>query len=358
MDDIAINNLAMDIISSITRDLNESLYSNISGTLSVNWVRDGNFNASAQSISGVNQPPVHRINMHFELVRQLFRDIEEYCDYVESECDKAIFDELFKDDPEYKEILPSNFAKADYRKNIFISSLTWVFFHELAHLNQEHGHIRSQVLESDNYLIHECNINNSKMLEGEAAAISHTTEMAADFEAVCTCITELIRHFKGNDLEDSVGTFVCALSCAIYKIHGTESLSINPKPEGTHPPPIVRLEHILPQIWEIFSLPSLQSKIGVNLSRSELVHLCDRIATTVGLFWSRKHLIVPEKWGEFLHAGTINKTEGKEYMRIIINTWDEIEPEISRNKRFNNTFSLLTFTEQYRNLVFETVDKQ
>ena len=293
--------------------------------------------------------------MYYELALQLYRNIDEYCSYIESGVDKSIFDIFFASHPKYKEILPSKFSKVDYRKNMFMSALTWVFFHEIAHLNQEHGHIRSQILENDNHLIDECNIINPRILEGKAAAICHVTEMAADYEAVHTCIKELIRHFKGADLEDSIGVFVCAVSCAIYKFHGTQSLQVHPEPKGSHPLPIVRLEHTLPHVREAFSLESAQSVLGITLTCSEVFHICERHAVTVGMFWLRKQSISQEKLGEFLHSFTIDRPGGKEYMQIIINTWDEIEPEINKNKRFDDPWALMRFTEQYRNLVFDKV---
>lgn len=356
MEDTEIYQLASSVISSIANDLNNTLYSKLNGVLSVSWRTDSIFNASAQSNSRVDEPPIHTVNMYYELARQLYRDIDEYCSYIESECDKSIFDTFFASHPEYKEILPSSFSKSDYRKNMFMSALTWVFFHEIAHLNQEHGYIRSQILKSDNHLIDECDINNSETLDGKASAIYHTTEMAADYEAVHTCIKELIRHFKGADLEDSIGIFICALSCAIYKFHGIKSLCIDSEPKGSHPAPIVRLEHVLPHIVEFFNIAWLQSALGINLSRSELAHICERQAVTVGLFWLKKHSLGQEKLGEFLYTRTINRLGGKDYMQTIINTWDDIQPEINKNKRFDDPLALLRFTEQYRELVFETIN--
>ena len=356
MEDIEIYDLATDVISSIAADLNENLYSKINGTLSVCWLGDDKFNASAQSRSSVDEPPFHIVNMYFGLTRQLYRDIEEYCAYIESERDKPIFDTLFGSHHKYKELIPSSFSKAESKENMFISALTWVFFHEIAHLNQEHGHIRSQILQSDNHLIDECNVHKSENLEGKAAAIYHTTEMAADFEAVYICIKELVRHFKGIDLENSIGSFACALSCALYKFHGIKPLNTDSAPKGTHPSAIVRLEHLLPHIWEFFDVAAVQSLGEIKLSRSELVYICELHSVTVSLFWFRKQLLTEEKFSEFLHTRTIDRTGGREYMQTIINTWDEIESEINKNKRFDDPFTLLRFTEQYRKLVFETIN--
>ena len=123
MEDIEIYNLATDVISSIAADLNENLYSKVNGTLSVHWLRDDKFNASAQSRSSVDEPPFHIVNMYFELARQLYRDIEEYCAYIESERDKPIFDTLFGSHHKYKELISSSFSKVE-SKEIFINQRT------------------------------------------------------------------------------------------------------------------------------------------------------------------------------------------------------------------------------------------
>lgn len=157
MDDIDIYNLAAEVIYAITSDMNESLYEPLGGKLTVSWSTERKFNAWASSDFKSGGAPVHRVGMYYELARQLYRDIDDYCSYIESGLDQKIFDFWFQDDPVYDELLPSEFSKEDYRKNMFLSGLTWVFFHEIGHLNQEHGVLRRNEIFSG--VIHEADVN-------------------------------------------------------------------------------------------------------------------------------------------------------------------------------------------------------
>ncbi len=354
MEDFEIVQFAESIVKTITKDLNESLYSEPKSSLSVLWKRCDVFNASAIPKSELNEPPVDIITINYGLALQMYHDIDEYCTYIESGFDNELFSFFFKDHLD-KSILPTNFKPKDYRKNMFISALTWVYFHELAHLNQEHVYTLNSLLNSNEYSEYEeFNIDNAKSLKGKSANIHHVLELAADFEAIQVCISELIRHFEFNELKETIGTFVTGISCAIYKMHGLGMSDLNSEVTGSHPPPIVRLEQILPQIWETLDLLEQKKLININASRLELVHQCERSSLTSGFFWFRKRHVHPDQLSNFLHCGTINRVGGKKYMQIIINTWDEIEPEITKNRRNNKDLDILTFTTTYRDLVFNS----
>ena len=352
MEDFEIVQFAENIIRTITKDLNESLYSEPNSSLSVSWKRNDSFNASAIPKSKLNEPPVDIITINYGLAVQMYRDIDEYCTYIESGFDNKSFSFFFRDHLD-KSILPTNFEPKDYRKNIFISALTWVYFHELAHLNQEHVYTLNSLLNNKYSEYEEFNIDNSKSFKGRNANIHHVLELAADFEAIQVCISELIRHFKGNELKEAIGTFVTGISCAIYKTHSLGMSDLNSEVTGSHPPPIVRLEQILPQIWETLDLLEQKKAINIKASRSELVHQCERSSLTSGFFWFRKRHIHPDQLTDFLHCETVNRVGGRNYLQTIISTWDEIEPEINKNRRDKKGLRILTFTKKYRDLVFD-----
>lgn len=356
MEDFEIVQFAESIIKTITKDLNESLYSEPNSSLSVSWKRSDSFNASAMSKSKITEPPVHIIEINYGLVISLYRDIDEYCSYIESGFDQETFDVLFETYSD-KSLLPTDLTPENYRKNMFIGALTWVYFHELAHLNQAHIYILNQLLSTSKYIKYtEFDIYNSKNLTGREANIRHVLELAADFEAIQTCISELVRHFEGNELKESIGVLVSGISCAIYKTHNLDILDLSSEIIGSHPPPIVRLEKILSQIWETLDLLEQHKIIDIDLNRKELVHKCDINACTAGFFWFRKKHIHPDKLKHFLHCGTINRTGDKEYLKTIINTWDEVQPAISKNRINSENLRMLNFSEEYRDLVFNHSD--
>lgn len=348
MTDTEIYELAGNIISSITKDIQESFYSDLNGELSVVWSEEKKINAWAESVNKLDKPPNHKIGFHYELIRQLYRDIELYSEYIESQVDQNVFNMWFQDDAQPYDLLTSYFVKEAYINNMFMAAITWVFFHELGHLKQEHGYIRNKYTNSTISQIHELNIIDAKIITNEEAAIFHTTEIAADFEAIDTCIFELIRQFKGEELKPAIYQFICGVSCVLYRFHGAKPFQIEYYPQGTHPNPLIRLENIIPQVYEFFSLEAVQEVIGTELSRENMVKICSSAATSVGLFWLRNNDTFMQVEDNYFLMGSWNRPGMKNYLKIIVETWDKIEPDIKKIRRFGTEFGLLTFTQENR----------
>lgn len=91
MEDFEIVQFAESIVKTITKDLNESLYSEPKSSLSVLWKRCDVFNASAIPKSELNEPPVDIITINYGLALQMYHDIDEYCTYIESGFDNELF---------------------------------------------------------------------------------------------------------------------------------------------------------------------------------------------------------------------------------------------------------------------------
>lgn len=356
MDDIEIYNLATTVISDISNDMNEAWYAPIGGELAVSWSTERKFNAWASSEFKEGRPPVHKVGMYYELARQLYRDIDEYCSYIESGLDQEVFDLWFKGDPAYESILPSKLPKNGYRRNMFLSGLTWVFFHEIGHLNQEHGVVRKNLSEQYSDFIYEAESDAHIKIEGRQSAVYHATELSADFEATNKTIMELMRHFNGEELESSVNLFVCALSCVLYRFNGPKSFKPERSPVGSHPKPLIRLENLLPLIYETLDLEGVRERANIGLNRLGLVSMCSRASTTVGLFWLRAYAQEPGIPDHYFIEGVLNKPGVKEYMTRIVEVWDEIEPEIQANKRYGHPLEVMRFSRTYRDLISDSFE--
>ena len=348
MTDLKIYELAGNVISSIARDMQDGIYSDLDGELSIVWSQEKKINAWAESKGNINEPPSHKIGFHYELIRQVYRDIEQYCEYIESQVDKEIFNMWFQDDVQPYDLLTSHFAKEAYINNIFMGALTWIFFHELGHLKQEHGYIRNKFTHTVTSSIHEININNSEEIKGKEAAVSHVTEIAADFEAIDTCIFELIRQFQGEDLKPAIYLFICGVSCVLYRFHGTKPFNAEYYPKGSHPSPLTRLENIIPQIYEFFSMQAVHQVINIELTRENMVKICGTAATTVGLFWLRSNNKEAKVEDNYFLMGSMQRPGMENYLKVIIETWDEIEPTIKKVRRFGTDFGLLKYTPESR----------
>ena len=351
MTNYEIYDLAGNVISSIANDLQNGIYDKLNGELSIIWSEERSVNAWAESSNDINKPACHKIGFTYELVRQIYRDIESYCKYIECNIDNKLFETLFQDDAQPLNLLATHFSKEAYTSNMFIGAITWIFFHELGHLNQEHGYIRNVLNGTTISSIHECNINTKKLIKGKESAISHVTELAADFEAVHFCILELIRQFKGDNLKPSIFIFMCGISCVLYRFHGANPFIKEEVPIGSHPNPLIRLENMVPQIYEYLSIPALHKVINIELSRESLVKMCQTASTTVGLFWLKINYIKPKISDIFFLMGPLNRPGMISYLSIIIKTWDEIEPTIKTVRRTGTKLGLLNFTEELRTLL-------
>ena len=346
MDDTEIYDKAVTILSDITKDLNENVYSDLKGSLILGWRDEEVFNAYAGSSDEISCPPLHKITINYELVRQVYRDAEDFCNFADNELKGDRFQILFahlKSAP----TLPNNLSKDDCCFIMFVGSLTWIYFHELGHLKQEHGYIRKKWGANSDTLIQECSVTSSSKLKGRTSAIYHVTELAADFEAMTLCITEITRQFKGNKLSSAIYMLVCGISCVFHRFNSEKSLTPHILPIGSHPHPIIRMEFTLTQLFEILDL--MKNLIGLNLNREGIVNLYSRSGHSGALFWLWKYARPKNIENGFFIEGALNRPNMYDYYRTIIKTWDEIEPEITQLHRFNyNPLSMLQFSDEFR----------
>lgn len=352
--------LAGEVISNICRDLNETIYQEIGGKLSIVWREDESFNASAKILNRLTDPPNHIIFLNYYLVKELYGDVVAYHEFVENihyHPDILAVLNTISEEP----LLPESFIKKDNINNMFMASLTFVFFHELGHLMQQHARIRAVFLgnDSDNLTLDECDVENSILLTGKQAAVSHTTELAADANAIARCIHELMRQFsheslvgqddKGKLFLEVVKLFVSGISSLFYRFRGVDSGRIEEVPLGTHPLPLVRLEMNLPRIYEMLSFDVIDKIMGHKLNREEIVRLVSKSAYSGAFFWLVRNADrsqgIPEN---YLFKGLLESEELRKYVKCIITTWDEIKPMIDLYSLEDLPFSILSFTEQLR----------
>lgn len=357
MDDRDIYNLSVEVIGSIVNDLSEAIYSELGGTLSVSWSTEPRVLAWAESIGDPEAPPAHRIVISYELARRFYRDAEDYHEFCENDLPAEML-ELFFRDLEPKPKIPDGLAKKDSVRNMFLGALTWVFFHELGHLAQEHGYIRSKYSGVTNVAkLEDGESNSNKILDERAALISQVTEFAADEEATQSCMEELMRHFLHQEgewtdqyvesFQDSLYLVVCGISCAFYRFYGERPVEPEEIPLSSHPTPIRRLEVCLPNIFEKLDFGGHGVDLH-GLDRKQLVYLCIGASYNVGFFWLSSYAQekgIPEN---FMPKGLLQDPHKERYWAAIVSAWDEIEVEVMAIRRFGSKLGLLSFTEKFR----------
>jgi len=367
MEDIEVYELARELLEKLTSELGSGIYARLEGELSIRWDTAPKFGAYASSLGAVDQPPQHCITIHYAFVRHMWRDAENFCKFLNSIPAGSDVDKLY-DFFGDRTKLPSCFSEEEQIRNLFIAALTWVYFHELGHLMQEHGHIRVQHgvnPDQQSSDIHEFDASGREPLSGRAAVVSHVTELAADFEATNFYLVELIRHInnpdfvsdekKGEVFSGLVYLMICGLSIVFYRFNGSVAPVLSTIPHGSHPDPLTRLEINVPHIFETLDIPALRQYIGHALDRKDLVLLSGKAELSVALYWSITKTSEKRFDDRFLIRGILSRPEVLHYLRPIIECWDELLPEVKAIRRFGGSLGLLTFSDQFRDRVNKMV---
>jgi hypothetical protein len=360
LEDIEIYELASRVIGDITRDLNESTYAKLGGELRITWHEEKKFGAFASTLSEPGEPPKHRITMHYELVRQVWRDAEDLCEFLRSIPEDSDVDKLY-DFYGDRTKLPKCFDDEELVKNMFVAAITWVYFHEIGHLMQEHGVIRAEFAEgnSDDAQttdVHDYEASHGKRLIGREALVSHVTELAADFEAMHFYVLELLRHITDPDFVDDkkrtevlsglIYLMVCGLSLLFFRFNGSQPILPTAVIAGSHPNPLVRLEINVPQIFE--SLDMIGKVVDHGLDRKQLVLLCAKAALSATLYWSMTKAEKHKFDDRFLLKGLLTNKVVLQYLQPIVTCWDEMLPRVKEIRRFGSPLGLMNFTDSFR----------
>ncbi|WP_372362186.1 hypothetical protein ACCQ10_03145 [Xanthomonas sp. NCPPB 1325] len=357
-----ICNLAHDVLSAITRDLNEEHYKDPMSSLTFSWSTQPGFVAWAESNSCPSQPPVHKICFSYELAICTYRDAEDFYDFstFKDELDLPIIKMLEEVTGKHPSALAC-FDRQAAVSNMFIAGITWIYFHEIGHLIQEHGYIREIYSDKPTgiTLVSEANGSLSKALSPRDSEVSHTTEVAADFEAITLSISEILRHaFRDSenscDLEFFLGTtylLAAMLPCLFYRFLDNKHLDAQQLPEGSHPHPVRRLELLIPHIVETLDWHPVRSVTHHMIDRRELVGLIGHAAYIGAIFWLGRHSDERPVDPEILFS-IINKDDaGKQYFRRIVEIWDEIEPKIREIRRYGPEMGVMTITQEFRDIL-------
>ena len=364
MEDIEIYELAGQVLGVITHELNNGIYAQLGGELSIKWSAGKIYGAFASSPGETDKPPKHCITMYYEFVRQMWRDAEDLCKFLRNIVEDTEIDKLF-DVYGSRVKLPRCFKDEEHVKNMFIAAITWVYFHEIGHLMQEHGVIRYEFGPSDGSAKHTTDVQDfeasgDKPILGREALVSHTTELAADFEATNFYVMELLRHVSDPDFvegEERTEVFsgliylmVCGISLVFYRFNGNQPILPVAAVEGSHPIPLTRLEFIVTQIFEhLDGVAMILGNPGVD--RKTLVLLCGKAAFSASLYWSMTKTKKYKLDNRFLLKGLLSNHVVLQYLQPIVENWDEMLPRVKEVRRFGSSRSLMSFTESFRQRV-------
>lgn len=358
MEDAEIYELASAILSRITNDTNDTIYAPLGGKLSISWSEKEIYGAYASSLSQSDKPPQHSITIYYEFVRQVWRDIENFCEFLQSRPEGDFTPYEFYDNHTK---LPGCFNEDEHVRNMFVAAITWVYFHELGHLLQEHGIIRHEfgprgdesVQTTD---VHDFEVSHHKPINGREALVSHVTELAADYAATIFYATDLLRHIEDPSFADvqerpevlcgTLYLMVCGLSLVFFRFNGSKPIVPIAAVEGSHPRPLTRLELLLSQICEY--LGAMEMETGHFFNQELLEVLCAKAVFSTALYWSSANTEDDNFDVHFTLRGGQSSPANMQYLQPIVAIWDEILPKIKEVRRFHSSLILMRFTETFR----------
>lgn len=366
MEDTEIYELACQVLGTITHELNKGIYAQLGGELSIKWCPDKIYGAFASSPGETDKPPQHCITMYYEFVRQVWRDAEELCNFLRSIPEESGVNKLY-DFFDNRIKLPKCFNDEGHVQNMFVAAITWVYFHELGHLMQEHGIIRGEFGAHDidtkkTTDVHDFEASKDNLIVGREALISHVTELAADFEATNFYVSELLRHVCNPDFIDNrkrtevssglIYLMVCGISLVFFRFNGNQPILPTALVEGSHPNPLVRLEFIVPQLFE--NLDGINNILKIlDIDRRQLVSLCGKAAFSATLYWSMTKTEEHQLDNRFLLKGLLTNPVVLQYLQPIVESWDEMLPRVKEVRRFGTSHGLMSFTESFRQRIAE-----
>tara|TARA_R110001583_G_scaffold125135_1_gene276639 strand:+ start:1060 stop:2115 length:1056 start_codon:yes stop_codon:yes gene_type:complete len=351
MKDHEIIDKAVETLTSISNDIENAFYSKCNFSFNLHW--NSNSTPSAKSISHY---PIesHEIIIHYTLIIDIYREIENLISHINSSTDDYIIKDILKEKIPEDPLASNSYTLDQQIYNAFTAAITWIYFHELSHLDQEHAYIRSQHSNHSCNIIDELNINVSNKDNITNSEIYHLTELAADRSASIICASELYRHFgdRNDEFKAMMKLFYLGISCALYLFSKNNSFSISLPISSTHPIPIIRLEMFLTSVWETFS--PVQEKApytDIGYERIELINIASWVSTATALYFNQKWKVGFDI--KHLVNGTINRENGKEYLKILINTWHLVEPQLKSLQHSKLEHLLLHFSDEYKKMIYE-----
>lgn len=353
MTNLEIYEQATNVLTMITADLNDSIYKNMNGELTLLLGTDEAVNAWARDDSIDISRPKHTIGINYKLIEVLYRDIENFCHFYSQFLTNENIDALL---PNFTKE-PLLFDCTSIEKNcfnMFVGALTFVFFHELGHLLQRHSSLRERFGNQIASIINECNIDKENKLVGKQAAISHITELYADSYGIFSCLSEIVRHFNDDKTELRVALyqFVCGLSCTFYIFSDGKNHQVTHKPVGSHPSALIRLEFALPKIYELMDL--VNDFVKHEMTREDLVHICGRASIYSLIFQDAKREVGLRNDQAEQVKGLMNRKEDKPYLKSIFSAWEEISEPLRIGALYSSVLHEFSISDAFRDYLHAT----
>ncbi len=290
----------------------------------------------------LESPSRHNITLTYELVESIYAEALDYALFAKEKNPALDIHQI-----------PDQFELLQAAAFMFESGITFVIFHELGHINQNHAAIRAKYGKSTT--VSSCIIsefetqNENQILAGDLASIYHATELSADLEALDWMASALEQMFNGTSFIDHAYLQCAIVSCIMLMFNGDKPLHLDSVPVGTHPYPALRMDLWVKAYAERTLL--LSEGLAIKVNGNEITKRFMDASFLAVLKWMTRHQLpsIPQ-YTDFC-KGTIHHPNHDSYMREVINLWSYEYKESRNSRRYGGVFSVLYFSDEYRKKV-------
>lgn len=331
---------AAQIAQQIKDYLDEAWYNETEITLSINWSQKKELEAWASVAPTMDAPTRHSITLTYDLVEYIYGQAFDFATFARGRKGQAY--------PSGMHMIPEQFELLQSAEFMFSSGVSFVIFHELAHINQHHGAIRRRysATDSDACMVSE---EQDERITGNLACAYHATEFAADFEALDWMADSLLRTVKGMDYVDHAYLQCAIVSCIMLMFNGVNPVRLDPDPVGTHPYPAPRMDQWVKAYAERVRV--LAKNLGIEPHNVDVSKRLFDASFWALMKWKVRNDLPDEAQYTDFVKGAMAHPNYKSYMRSVINLWTAEYRDARASRRFGGPLGVLFFTNEHRAMV-------
>ena len=333
---------AVQFAHQIKGDLDSRWYATSEIDLCIRWLETTDIRATASIEPSLDRVDRHVISLSYGLIQELYSIAFEFARFTIGPPEKQGVHLGVH-------MLPVKFDLLEAADLMFMGGVLFVIYHEIGHLNQNHGALRLLYgTGKTSCTIDDFEAVGEEPISGEEAAISHATEFAADAEALDWMATQL-ECFRGSDYLDHAYLHCAMVSCIMLLFNGDRPVRLDAEPVGTHPYPVIRMDYWVRQFAERIVIFS--GELQVTEDKPAIVKRLSDAAFVAILSWlTRGQRMDAPDYSDFCKGLSAHPNHAS-YMKHVINIWSRHDEKAREARRYGGALSVLYFTDEFRKMV-------
>lgn len=315
---------AQRLVDYLSDQMRSQIYNHSDTTLTVSWSSSPNFYASAGASSDNS---THHITIGYELLEKIYKD-----SLLLSHTSVKIFADdryklLFGDKHRSTNgVLPEDTDPDQCKLLMFRGTVTFIFFHELAHLIQGHGFLNGSVNANKLHELVEHNLNEDTSTE--SVELSHYLEICADTEAINWTLQAMAICSSNKKLNYTpFYMLVCGLTCMFHRFF--ESSTSNIGFLGSHPNPSIRKDFVRNTLLAETSKRIYKENSSWKYNYSSMVMDISLAQLHAHLYWHLAHNI-EESMPRMMSIHSFSSPDVQPYLSKLFSINEQLSPKINQ----------------------------